>query len=72
MTTSGNTYSRMATIVFYEKPGCATNARQKLLLRNAGHEIIAKNLLDEPWTAKRLRMFFSGLPVPEPYQHQYL
>ncbi|MBI3774947.1 MAG: hypothetical protein HY273_05235 [Gammaproteobacteria bacterium] len=65
MTSPGNTYARRATIVFYEKPGCANNARQKLLLRNAGHEVIAKNLFDAPWTAGRLRMFFGDLPVPE-------
>ena len=55
----------MSTLIFYEKPGCANNARQKLLLKNAGHEVVAKNLLDEPWTAERLRAFFGGLPVPD-------
>ncbi len=55
----------MTTIIFYEKPGCANNARQKLLLKNAGHEVIAKNLLDEPWTADRLLMFFGAMPVAE-------
>ncbi len=30
----------MATIVFYQKPGCATNARQKLMLEGAGHTVI--------------------------------
>ena len=65
MTPPGNTYARRATLVLYEKPGCANNARQILLLKNAGHEVIAKNILDEPWTAERLRMFFSGLSVPE-------
>lgn len=55
----------MAIIVFYEKLGCANNSRQKLLLKNAGHEIIAKNLLDKPWTTDRLLMFFGALPVSE-------
>ncbi len=55
----------MTTIIFYEKPGCANNARQKLLLKNAGHEVIAKTLLDEPWTADRLLMFFGAMPVAE-------
>ncbi len=55
----------MSTLIFYEKPGCANNARQKLLLKNAGHEVVARNLLDEPWTVERLRAFFGGLPVPD-------
>lgn len=55
----------MSTLIFYEKPGCANNARQKLLLKNAGHEVVAKSLLDESWTAVRLRAFFGALPVPD-------
>jgi nitrogenase-associated protein len=55
----------MATINFYEKPGCANNARQKQLLKAAGHTVIARNLLTEKWTADSLRAFFSGLPVRE-------
>jgi nitrogenase-associated protein len=55
----------MSTIIFYEKPGCANNAQQKLLLGNSGHEVVAKNMLDEPWTAERLREFFGGLPVAD-------
>lgn len=55
----------MARIVFYEKPGCANNARQKRLLEAAGHEVLARNLLTEPWTADRLRTFFTDLPVAE-------
>ncbi|NNM57769.1 ArsC/Spx/MgsR family protein [Acidocella sp.] len=50
-------------IVFYEKPGCAGNARQKAVLRAAGHTVIARSLLAEPWTAERLRAFFGNLPV---------
>jgi len=53
----------MTCITFYEKPGCATNARQRLALTRAGHTIIAKNLLTEPWTAARLRPFFAGTQV---------
>jgi len=53
----------LATIVFYEKPGCGTNARQKRALEAAGHTIIAKDLLHEPWTADRLRGFFGSVPV---------
>lgn len=55
----------MAKIVFYEKPGCVNNTRQKALLAAAGHAVEAKNLLAEPWTAERLRRFFGDRPVPE-------
>lgn len=55
----------MATILFYEKPGCMNNSRQKSLLAAAGHTVWAKNLLTEKWTAQRLRAFFGDLPVSE-------
>lgn len=53
----------MAYIVFYEKPGCGTNARQKKALEAAGHTLDVRNLLTEPWTAERLRAFFGPTPV---------
>jgi nitrogenase-associated protein len=59
----------MSTLIFYEKPGCATNARQKRLLRDAGHEVIARDMLCEPWTAQRLQDFFAGLPVADWFNH---
>jgi nitrogenase-associated protein len=55
----------MTTIVFYEKPGCANNTRQKKLLVQAGHTVWAKNLLTEPWTSERLKQFFGKKPVAE-------
>lgn len=55
----------MATVVFYEKPGCANNTKQKVLLAAAGHTVWARNLLTERWTAARLRPFFDDLPVPQ-------
>jgi len=55
----------MASIIFYEKPGCANNTRQKKLLQSAGHELISRNLLSEAWTAESLRVFFGELPVSE-------
>jgi len=55
----------MATVVFYEKPGCANNTRQKVLLAAAGHTVLAKSLLTEKWSASRLREFFGTLPVAE-------
>lgn len=55
----------MATIIFYEKPGCTNNTRQKVLLAAAGHTVLAKNLLTEPWTKDRLLAFFGNRPVAE-------
>ncbi|NTV94397.1 MAG: hypothetical protein HGA75_03160 [Thiobacillus sp.] len=55
----------MATILFYEKPGCQNNTKQKVLLAAAGHSVWARNLLTERWTAARLRPFFGELPVAE-------
>jgi len=58
-----------AVVFFYEKPGCATNARQRRLLEAAGHRVVARNLLAEAWTAERLREFFQGTPVTEWFNH---
>lgn len=55
----------MAVVVFYEKPGCINNTKQKVLLAAAGHTVQAKSLLTEQWTAVRLRAFFGDLPVAE-------
>lgn len=55
----------MSTLIFYEKPGCATNSRQKLLLKNAGVEFETRSLLAEKWTTEKLRPFFQGLPVEQ-------
>jgi nitrogenase-associated protein len=53
----------MATVTFYEKPGCANNTRQKKLLTEAGHTVIAKSVLEQPWTVETLRPFFGDLAV---------
>jgi nitrogenase-associated protein len=53
----------MARVVFWEKPGCAGNARQKALLFASGHKLDVRNLLTEPWDAARLRSFFGARPV---------
>lgn len=53
----------MATIIFYEKPGCINNSQQKNLLIAAGHQVIAKNLLTEPWTTEHLLPFLQTHPV---------
>ncbi len=53
----------MATVYFYEKPGCINNTRQKKLLEAAGHQLIVKNLLTEVWQTERLRTFFGVLAI---------
>ncbi len=55
----------MATVVFYEKPGCSNNTRQKVWLAASGYTVLAKNLLAEKWNAERLRPFFGDLPVAQ-------
>lgn len=55
----------MASVIFYEKPGCINNSRQKALLKEAGHTVHAKNLLNESWSPVRLRPFFGDLPVSQ-------
>ncbi len=55
----------MTTIIFYEKPGCANNTKQKVLLAAAEHTVFAKSLLTEPWTRERLLEFFGNRPVTD-------
>jgi nitrogenase-associated protein len=55
----------MAHVIFYEKPGCAGNARQKALLVASGHEVEASNMLAEPWTAEELAAYFGERPVAQ-------
>ncbi|WP_027527710.1 ArsC/Spx/MgsR family protein [Bradyrhizobium sp. Ec3.3] len=53
----------MTTVLFWQKPGCGTNARQICALEAAGHHVVAKSLLTEPWTASDLCTFFGNTPV---------
>ena len=55
----------MAVVVFYEKPGCSGNARQRALLEAAGHTVVAKDLLRTPWTRMGLHSFLDALPVAQ-------
>jgi nitrogenase-associated protein len=55
----------MATIIFYEKPGCKNNTKQKALLKAAGHIVDDRNLLTTTWTVETLGSFFGDLPVTE-------
>lgn len=53
----------MADVIFWEKPGCAGNARQRALLVAAGHVLEVRDLLRTNWTAETLRPFFGLRPV---------
>ena len=55
----------MASVLFYEKPGCINNTRQKAILEALGHEVIARDLLTESWSVPSLRPFFGQRPVVE-------
>ncbi|NTV10948.1 MAG: hypothetical protein HGA47_09275 [Zoogloea sp.] len=55
----------MADVIFYEKPGCGGNARQKAWLAAAGHRLEVRSLLAERWTRERLLSFFGDLPVAD-------
>lgn len=55
----------MTTVIFYEKPGCINNTKQKALLVAAGHTLHVRNLLTVDWTPAHLRPFFGERPVAE-------
>lgn len=52
-------------IVFWEKPGCMGNARQKALLATGGHEIESRSLPGSVWEKEALLAFLEPLPVPD-------
>lgn len=53
----------MVDVTFYGKPGCKGNARQVRVLEAAGHRVVLRDLLSEPWTADRLLAFFGNADV---------
>jgi nitrogenase-associated protein len=55
----------VAKVIFYEKPGCGGNARQKALLISSGHDVEVRNLLTATWTPATLRPFFGTKPMSE-------
>lgn len=55
----------MTHIIFFEKPGCGGNARQRLALQAAGHTLDQRNLLTTAWTASSLMPFLAPLPVAQ-------
>lgn len=53
----------MAHVIFFEKPGCANNARQKAWLTSAGHTVEARDLLRHPWSRDELLSYLEAHPV---------
>jgi len=55
----------MKLVVFYEKPFCAANAKQKQILRASGCTLIERNLLEHGLDAEGLRSFMEDKPVAD-------
>ena len=55
----------MTHLVFFEKPGCGGNARQRSALLAAGHTLERRNLLTAHWTRQTLLEFVGTLPVAD-------
>jgi len=53
----------MVDIIFYEKPGCINNTKQKKLLAAAGHRVESRNLLTENWSREKLLDYFDFMSV---------
>ncbi|MDD5051095.1 MAG: arsenate reductase family protein [Sulfuricurvum sp.] len=52
-------------VVFYEKPFCAANAKQKQILRSSGCTLIERNLLEHGLDAEALRSFMGNMAVTD-------
>jgi nitrogenase-associated protein len=55
----------MTHLVFYEKPGCGGNARQRAMLEAAGHTLERRSLLDAAWSRETLMPCLQRLPVAQ-------
>lgn len=55
----------MAKVIFWEKPGCKGNRRQKEILLASDHELEVRDLLTTNWDEKELARFFGDRPVTE-------
>lgn len=55
----------MTLVLFYEKPGCTTNARQKKSLNAVGCTLIVQNLLELNMADDELRTYLEPLPVAQ-------
>lgn len=55
----------MAKVIFFEKPGCRNNTRQKAVLELSGNTVEALSILDYPWTKEELSLYLGLKPVRE-------
>ena len=53
----------MKIVIFYEKPGCATNAAQKKSLRRAGCMVIERSLLEHGMNTQELYAYLEDKPL---------
>ncbi|ABL64959.1 thioredoxin domain-containing protein [Chlorobium phaeobacteroides] len=53
----------MASILFFEKPGCQNNTRQKAWLELSGHTVDAVNILEYAWTKEELSLYLGENPI---------
>ena len=47
-------------VIFYEKPGCQGNARQKKMLMDAGVTLVVRDMFGETWKSESLMGFFKN------------
>ncbi len=55
----------MKLVVFYEKPFCTANSKQKQILRSSGCTLIERNLLEHGLDMDELRSFMEEKKVAE-------
>ena len=59
----------MATLQFFEKPGCINNGKQKAILREAGHTLEVVDILHHAWDTKTLLPFVEGKQPTQMMNH---
>lgn len=59
------TFSKLdnTKVIFYEKPGCMGNAKQKKLLQSNNVAFEVRSILDTKWDKKTLESFFENLNI---------
>jgi nitrogenase-associated protein len=55
----------MNIVIFYEKPGCTANKKQKRMLRSSGCVVIERNLLKHGMSSDELYSFFENRLIPD-------
>ncbi|MBB1487594.1 ArsC/Spx/MgsR family protein [Oceanospirillum sediminis] len=55
----------MKTVIFYEKPGCQGNLKQRQRLKHNGYAIEVKSILSHVWCPASLKAFLQHRPVNE-------